>query len=353
MTAAQNHREIEPFSVVELFAGIGGFALAFERRGFHVTDQVEIDPYCLAVISKRFPESRKHTDVKDCGSHNLPRPHVLCGGFPCQPHSLAGKRKGAEDHRDLWPDIARLVRELQPGWVVLENVPAVKTSDGGWYFWKVLSELAACGYDAQWDCLPASAIGANHQRDRIWIVAYPQSVGGGTGIGLADSKSAGFKARHSNSVGNGVEQIGTSPRCRVAQGEDVGDSLISGLEGHAGDGHTGREQEQAGSTSSAGVPGGASADTPSGGRRELREPSGKSGLTDWIRQTIPHPDIFSAERIAVARSECDHWATEPNVGRVAHGIPSQVDRLRAIGNALVPQVAEVIAQRILEIELGI
>src|SRR4029450_13011646 len=98
---------------------------------------------------------------------------VICGGFPCQPHSLAGRRAGANDERDLWPHFARLIRELEPRWVVAENVPGLLSSDAGRFFGTVLGDLAACGYDAEWDCLPASAFGAPHRRDRVWIVAYP------------------------------------------------------------------------------------------------------------------------------------------------------------------------------------
>src|SRR4030095_13040211 len=97
---------------------------------------------------------------------------VICGGFPCQPHSLAGRRGGATDDRDLWPHFARLIRECDPRWVVAENVPGLLSSDAGRFFGTILGDQAACGYDAEWDCLPAAAFGAPHRRDRVWLVAY-------------------------------------------------------------------------------------------------------------------------------------------------------------------------------------
>src|SRR5512136_1087486 len=126
-----------------LFAGIGGFDLGFERAGMQCLWQVEIDDYCQHVLAEHWPEVKRYGDVRECGSHNLAAVDVICGGFPCQPHSVAGKRKGAVDDRDLWPEMRRIIAELQPTWVVAENVPGIR----GTILDAVLADLEALAYE--------------------------------------------------------------------------------------------------------------------------------------------------------------------------------------------------------------
>jgi DNA (cytosine-5)-methyltransferase 1 len=165
-----------------LFSGIGGLELGFEMTGeFETVFQVEIDPWARGVLARHWPAARRFDDVRNVGKHNLPECDVLVGGFPCQPHSIAGKRAGTSDERWLWPEFARLIGELRPRVAVMENVPGLLTSGLD----RVLGDLAESGYDAEWDCLPAAAVGAPHGRDRLFIVAYPQgarlAVGQGRG----------------------------------------------------------------------------------------------------------------------------------------------------------------------------
>jgi DNA (cytosine-5)-methyltransferase 1 len=263
-----------------LFAGIGGIDLGFERAGWRGKWQVEYEPFCTRVLARHWPDVARYGDIHDvhgagaCGVPDpdswrrmvaidtaeriagvaeeessrylrcpncLPPVDLLAGGFPCQPFSNAGKRQGKDDVRWLWPEFARVIRELRPRYVLVENVPGLLAGHGG--MGAVLGDLAALGYDAEWDSIPASAVGAPHLRYRVWIVAYATSWDCG-GIGEATG--------------------------RVAPGPTI-------------DG------------------------------------------TGW-------------------------WAAEPDVGRVAHGVPARVDRLRALGNAVVPQVVEWIGRRILEAE---
>jgi DNA (cytosine-5)-methyltransferase 1 len=161
-----------------LFAGIGGFDLGFERAGLTCKWQVEIDPFCQRVLEKHWPHVQRFSDVRTVGAHNLERVDVLCGGFPCQPVSRAGLKLGPEDERWLWPEFARLVGDLRPRYVVVENVAALLTRGRGMDL--VLGDLAALGFDAEWDCLPAAAFGAPHLRDRVWLLAYPGSERGGS-----------------------------------------------------------------------------------------------------------------------------------------------------------------------------
>lgn len=156
-----------------LFAGIGGFDLGFERAGMVPKWQVEIDPWCRRVLAKHWPHVERKADIRECSGHNLRTPDVLCGGFPCQDVSHSGKRDGINGARSgLWFEYSRIIRELQPRYVVIENVPGLLVRG----FDAVLGELAQSGYDAEWDCFPASAFGCYHERDRLFIVAYSASL---------------------------------------------------------------------------------------------------------------------------------------------------------------------------------
>lgn len=158
-------------TVGSLFAGIGGFDLGFERAGFEIKWQVEIDPFCRQVLAKHWPDVRRYEDVRDVLSAE--RVDVLCGGFPCQPVSENGRR-GAfqDDDRWMWPEFERLIRTLRPRYVAVENVAGLRHRGMG----DVLGGLAALGFDAEWESLPAAAFGAPHGRDRIWFVAYPRDT---------------------------------------------------------------------------------------------------------------------------------------------------------------------------------
>lgn len=158
-------------NVVSLFSGIGGFDLALERLGHTTVAYSEIDPYASSVMAVRFPNATPLGDITTIDWSTLERPDILCGGFPCQPHSVAGARQGAADARDLWPECVRALRELRPRYAIFENVRGLLSSGGGGVFNRCLSDLADLGYDAEWTMLSAADVGAPHQRERIWIVA--------------------------------------------------------------------------------------------------------------------------------------------------------------------------------------
>jgi len=155
-----------------LFSGIGGFDLGFERAGMECKWQVEIDEACNKVLEKHWPNIARYKDVREVGKSNLEPVDVICGGFPCQDVSLAGLRKGLEGKRStLWTEFYRIVCEIQPRWVVIENVSGLLSSDNGEFFRIILWGLASVGYDAEWRIIKASDFGANHKRERIIIVA--------------------------------------------------------------------------------------------------------------------------------------------------------------------------------------
>jgi len=254
----------------DLFAGIGGFTLAAEWCGLETKWAIEIDPYCQRVYRKHFPDVEVYGDVRAIQS--VPHVDLITAGFPCQPVSVAGKRLGTDDERWMWPDTIRIIRLVRPRWALLENVPGLL----GRGMSDVLGDLAASGYDAEWDCIPAAAVGAPHRRDRVWIVAYSSS-----------------------------NQLWHEPRGR--SGESRADTPIFRNNG----------------------PKESMADTPSQ-RRSF----------SWGN--------CGTESAHARFTDADWWTTEPNVGRVAHGVPARVDRLRALGNAIVPQVAAWIIGRIME-----
>ena len=160
------------YTVGSLFSGIGGLDLGFERAGFTIAWQVENDTFCNKVLAKNFPLAQRYGDIRTVRSHDLSPVDALIGGFPCQDVSDAGSRTGLEGERSgLWSEFARLVRELQPKYVCVENVAALLYRG----FDTVLFDLSACGYTCEWQVLPAAAFGFTHLRERVFLVAHHDS----------------------------------------------------------------------------------------------------------------------------------------------------------------------------------
>lgn len=161
-------------NVLDLFSGIGGFSLGLERAGMRTVAFCEVDPFCRRVLKKHWPDTPIFHDVRELSAQHLTARGIavdaICGGFPCQDLSLLGKGQGLEGSRSgLWFEYARLIGELRPTHVIVENVPALLHRGIG----RVLGDLAAFGFDAEWHCIPAAAIGGVHERDRVWIIAHP------------------------------------------------------------------------------------------------------------------------------------------------------------------------------------
>jgi DNA (cytosine-5)-methyltransferase 1 len=172
-------------NVLSLFSGIGGLDLGLERAGMTIAGQVEIDPWCRTVLDRHWPEVPKHDDVRTAAdwwsASARPAVDVVAGGFPCQPFSVAGRRRGVADERWMWPAMAAAVRELRPRYVVVENVPAL-LADRDAFGW-LLSDLADLGFDAEWSLLSACAVGAPHPRERLLLVANANGVNGTPRLG--------------------------------------------------------------------------------------------------------------------------------------------------------------------------
>lgn len=229
--------------VLDLFSGIGGFSLGLERAGMQTVAFCEIEDFPRRVLAKHWPEVPVYDDVRELSAARLVRDGIgpvdlICGGFPCQDISLAGRMSGLGGEKSgLWSEYLRLIEEVAPGFVIIENSPVLRSRGLD----QMLGELAALGYDAEWHCIPANAVGAPHRRDRVWVIAYP----------------AGF--------GDGL------PEGQVCSGRDL------------------------------------------------------AQYGDW-------------------------WAGEPPICRVDDGTPGRVDRLAALGNAVVRQIPEMIGRAIMEAE---
>lgn len=227
----------KPLTVGSLFAGIGGFDLGLERAGMKTAWFCEQNAYCQKVLAKHWPKVPCYDDVCEIGAHNVKSVDILAGGFPCQDIATAGKGAGLAGARSgLWREFARLIGELRPSYVIVENVPALRRRG----LHKVLQDLDACGYDAEWDGISAAAVGAPHLRDRLWIVAYTNAGGrngrprqikeAGGGKQPADRGCAAYPDTDSGAlrpwrVGGGAAQAGGSgwwsvepPMGRVAYG---------------------------------------------------------------------------------------------------------------------------------------
>jgi len=300
--------------MLDLFSGIGGFALAAQRVW---GDELEIhafcekDLYCQRVLKKHWPDVPIFADVRDvrsfmediengkdvtntegnrlekrglaqqeqagqfdwcCQVSESCRIDLITGGFPCQPFSQAGKRDGRSDDRHLWPEMLRVIRAFKPRWVVAENVRGILSIEDGLVFEQVCTDLEDSGYDVQPFVIPAVAVDAHHRRDRVW-----------------------FCARY----------VGDSERTEWWEDNEA--------RGHTGERADGQGQAASGAGEDEGQDAGIGGGEP---------------------------------------GHCCRWLPEPDVGRVAHGIPCRVDRLRALGNAIVPQVAEQIFKSIKETENG-
>jgi len=179
--------------LISLFSGIGGFELAAEWMGWTPIVSCEINPFGRQLLEHYWPNAYHHDDIYTLSNETITAKlghgwndgnTILTGGFPCQPYSLAGKRLGKEDDRHLWPEMLRVIREIQPRWVVGENVFGIVNWDGGLVFHEVQTDLEAEGYEVQAYVLPAAAVNAPHKRDRVWFVAFnPNNTRRGAGLG--------------------------------------------------------------------------------------------------------------------------------------------------------------------------
>lgn len=196
---------------IGLFAGIGGFELAARWMGWNTIAWSEWDPFCQKVLSYHFPEAKGYGDIKQTDfTQYRGQCDILTGGFPCQPYSVAGKRLGKEDERHLWPEMLRIIREVQPRWIVGENVRGLLSWNEGVVFEEVCSDLESEGYEVQAFIIPAAGVGAPHRRERVWIIANASGarINGINGINNEETREN--RARHDKFECLGNEWIPTN-----------------------------------------------------------------------------------------------------------------------------------------------
>ena len=278
---------------LDLFSGIGGFSLGLESAGLVETVAFcDFDQYCQQVLNKNFPSVPVYGDVKELNydklrADGINQIDIITGGYPCQPFSVAGSQKGEQDPRHVWPEMFRLIKELQPTWVIGENVGGhIKLGLD-----TVLENLESEGYSARTFSISASSVGANHQRERVWIVAN-------------SGRSVGGKQSSRNSEGIGLWSFETSER-------STDPNQIT------------RSSERAETMANTNCERGCCGKTGCQNAKDVGQSSRSEETLGW-------------------------WDVEPDVGRVAHGVPKRVDRLKCLGNSVVPQIPYVIGLAIKE-----
>ncbi len=304
---------------VDLCSGIGGFSLGFEWAGLSKPILFcDVEPWCRRVLSKHWPDVPVASDVKELANdpdRNVPDCDILTAGYPCQPFSLAGERRGTEDDRHIWPYILSIIQAKRPAWCVFENVYG-HVSMG---LDEVLSDLAREAYAVRPFIVPACAADAPHRRDRVWIIA--RNVGD-----TISSRQCGNDRRRSGQVSqDGCEDVANAKSMHSdGSGEHTQQSK--------------RQEPQLGDSGSSDDV----ADSDSAGLQ------GRQNARD-ISQSGAQRNEQPPRR--GERPNGKNWKSEPAVGRVANGIPRRVDRLRGLGNAIVPQIAMRIGETIKAVEM--
>jgi DNA (cytosine-5)-methyltransferase 1 len=300
--------------VLDLFSGIGGFSLGLEWAGMETIAMCEKDKFCRQVLAKHWPDITIHEDIRKLDGREYKNAiDVVCGGFPCQPFSVAGKQLGKEDDRHLWPEMLRVIKESAPAWVIGENVSgfvSMALDD-------VCLDLEAEGYEVQSFVIPACAVEAHHKRDRCWIVAYSDEND-------RRRRSSTFPQKR-------------DPRMEY-RSRSSRQSLIESDSDMANT-HPSRELQ------------------PQGSEQEVRRWSGDSreDVADSESERIQRlwsgreqkPYAYGPALVPLCEGEglgSSYWKAEPDVDRVVDGLPNRVDRIRSLGNAVVPQLVQRIGE---------
>ena len=315
-----------------LFTGIGGADLAAEWAGFESMGQVEWADYPTKVLEKHWPNVPRWRDIHDVGADNVRRIigeqpiTVLSGGFPCQPFSVAGKRKGKDDNRFLWPEMLRVISELKPAWVIGENVNGFVNMG----LEDACADLENQGYAVQAFVIPACAVQAWHERKRVFIVAYSK---GGRKFGEMGNTEK--KKREMWKCNNELNGSRDNSRIISSIFQNTGCELFEGSK------QRGTIQNETGKRYANIF------ERPS----EMVSDPQHIGCEHSKHEKQPRHKEEIFER-SCNEGQLDIWEFEPNVGRVANGIPSRVDRLKCLGNAIVPQQIYPIFEAIRRIEHG-
>ena len=324
--------------MLDLFSGIGGFALAAQwvwKDDLEIVGFCEIEEYAQKVLKKNFPNVSIYKDITKLNGKEIKNIDLLTGGFPCQDISIAGKGAGIEGERSgLWSEMYRIISEIRPKYALIENVPMLIHRG----FERVLCDLAKIGYDAEWQVIGADDVGARHRRKRIWIVAYPRRS-----PREKRSKEQGGLRRQPekwNTCNKSSRSNKTQLRTKISSNSSSlrWNSRFNNWEKRL----IQKVKERINKKNKS-----------KWGRREYRfRKICKTNANPYsLRRKYPLERQKEIRQLSsgdqqTERKKGQYWAVEPNVGRVANGVPNRVDRLKGLGNAIVPQVAEIIMNRI-------
>ncbi len=273
--------------LLDLFSGIGGFSLAAEWAGIETVAFCEIDKYAQKILKKNFPDIPIFPDINKLNRGDIDGTvDIISGGFPCQPFSVAGKKKGTKDNRDLWPQMLRIIKEFKPSWVIGENVANFVSMA----FQRTKTNLESEGYEVQPFIIPACAVNAPHRRDRVWIVGYSKHNGS-----LAAKEQRGIDKTSNNDKERESDPIKFKGTSRPRNNETMADT------------------------------------------ERIRQPRQRKFIRPLYKKKNTNEETNRSNNSR--KRDPNWWEFEPDVGRVAHGVSNRVDRLKGLGNAIVPQVA--------------
>jgi DNA (cytosine-5)-methyltransferase 1 len=403
---------------LDLFSGIGGFALGLQKVGFETVAFCDIEKYCQHLLKQKWNGIKIYSDVREITKEKfkadgIESPEIITGGFPCQPFSVAGSRKGTDDNRHLWPEMFRIIKEFKPRWIIGENVRGIVSIQDGLVFETVCTDLESEGYEVQTFNIPAVGVGAPHKRERIWIVANSrcsirgkQSSRNSESIGSRTFKKTERSTDTSKITGSSerAETMADTESKRTGENNERLRSRTSGISGREG---TTRIQEDVANSNTGNVEAGCErqrrireentkerqsnnatgssevmANTnesisrerqifgnpndkgrgASETRRESLQPEDRQTRTDNLgsgsevmantnserQQEQCRPKSIQEEgnelECSSSQSGGNFWDIEPDVGRVVNGLPGRVHRLKGLGNAIVPQIAEEIGR---------
>jgi DNA (cytosine-5)-methyltransferase 1 len=373
--------------VLDLFSGLGGFSLGLERTGYFKTIAFcEIDKYCSLILDKHWKGIKIYNDVRKINKEQfdtdgIEYPDVITGGFPCQPFSVAGKQKGTGDDRHLWPEMFRIIKTFKPKFVIGENVKGLINIQDGVVFETVCTDLESEGYEVQAFNIPAAGVGAPHRRERIWIIAtnVANSISDNEReqITRGDEEERRIQEEYRQDNSTTRQSSRTSAIWNGDRGyEDMANSNTRFSNG------TNEEIFSRGQTSNTSSTGGGDKDVENS-RRALQqgtvfqgenENEIRKGNADQSKRSsssseydVANPsseqshsndngqeqrEISQQEQIELGGRSSgtlwpSNWEFEPNVGRVANGIPGRVHRLKGLGNSIIPKIAEEIGKAII------
>ena len=328
---------------LDLFSGIGGFSIGLEKVGFNTIAFCEKEDYCRMLLQKHWKGVKIYNDIKECKGKEIKetygRVDILTGGFPCQPYSVAGKQKGTADDRYLWPEMFRVIKEVQPTFVIAENVRGIINIQDGMVFETVCSDLESEGFEIQTFIIPAAGVGAPHKRERVWIVGYSKHNG---------SLTSEIK-RGDNKINDRTEEREDTTFKPERAGRSRDNEIMENTRRKLHERSSVREKnEDEIRKENANKFERSSSESASNVANTKSEQSISKYYREQPGETSEQEQIKSRGSSSWTLREAN-WLSEPNVGRVVNGVPGRAHRLRGLGNAIVPKIAEEIGRSIMKV----